>query len=86
MLSRTKVSAAPLSLFSHALSHHCHGFNAIPYFFLFLLLCVNKMCIERVYLDIDMYEYFEDCIHAARLYILKESDDTIPAAKRHMKM
>ncbi|CAH0713461.1 unnamed protein product, partial [Brenthis ino] len=30
--------------------------------------------------------YFEDCVRAARLYILKESDDTIPAAKRHMKM
>lgn len=33
-----------------------------------------------------MYEYFEHCIHAARLYILKESDETIPAAKRHMKV
>lgn len=36
--------------------------------------------------DIDMLEYLEDCIHAARLYLLKESDDTIPAARRHMKM
>lgn len=36
--------------------------------------------------EIDMYEYFEHCIHAARLYILKESDDTIPAARRHMKV
>lgn len=33
-----------------------------------------------------MYEHFEDCIHGARLYILKEPDDTIPAARRHMKM
>lgn len=33
-----------------------------------------------------MYEYFEHCIHAARLYILKETDDTIPAARRHMKV
>lgn len=33
-----------------------------------------------------MYEYFEHCIHAARLYILKESDETIPAARRHMKV
>lgn len=36
--------------------------------------------------DIDMMEYFEHCIHAARLYLLKESDETIPAARRHMKM
>lgn len=36
--------------------------------------------------EIDMYEYFEHCIHAARLYILKEPDETIPAARRHMKV
>jgi len=36
--------------------------------------------------DIDLYEYFEHCIHAARLYILKESDESIPAARRHMKI
>lgn len=42
--------------------------------------------IKCIVLDIDMMEYFEDCIHAARLYLLNEPDDTIPAARRHMKM
>ncbi|KAF5287019.1 hypothetical protein FQA39_LY16133 [Lamprigera yunnana] len=37
-------------------------------------------------LGMDMDEYFYHCTHAARLYVLKESDDTIPAAKRHMKI
>lgn len=36
--------------------------------------------------DIDLVQYFEDCIRAARLYILKESEESIPAARRHMKM
>ncbi|XP_044260168.1 putative fatty acyl-CoA reductase CG5065 [Tribolium madens] len=31
-------------------------------------------------------DYFYDCVKAARLYILHETDDTIPAAKRHMKV
>lgn len=44
------------------------------------------LCVSSYFAEIDMYEYFEDCIHAARLYILKETDDTIPAAKRHMKV
>ncbi|XP_061728068.1 putative fatty acyl-CoA reductase CG5065 [Cydia pomonella] len=35
---------------------------------------------------VDISRYFEDCILAARRYILKETDDTIPAAKRHMKV
>lgn len=35
---------------------------------------------------VDIPDYFEDCVRAARMYILKETDDTIPAAKRHMKM
>ncbi|XP_063632522.1 fatty acyl-CoA reductase 1-like [Cydia splendana] len=35
---------------------------------------------------LDIKRYFEDCILAARRYILKETDDTIPAAKRHMKV
>ncbi|XP_044738347.1 putative fatty acyl-CoA reductase CG5065 [Chrysoperla carnea] len=35
---------------------------------------------------VDLEAYFTDCIHAARLYILKETDDTIPAARRHMKV
>ncbi|ENN78884.1 hypothetical protein YQE_04673, partial [Dendroctonus ponderosae] len=33
---------------------------------------------------IDYFEYFSTCVHAARLYILKETDDTLPAARRHM--
>ncbi|KAL1502675.1 hypothetical protein ABEB36_007788 [Hypothenemus hampei] len=33
---------------------------------------------------IDYFEYFYHCVHAARLYILKETDDTLPAARRHM--
>jgi Male sterility protein. len=36
--------------------------------------------------DLDIDEYIEDCIHAARLYILKESPETIPAARRHMRV
>lgn len=36
--------------------------------------------------DIDVNEYFEDCIRAARKYVLNQSDDTIPAARRHMTM
>ncbi|XP_072934147.1 putative fatty acyl-CoA reductase CG5065 [Epargyreus clarus] len=35
---------------------------------------------------ISIPKYFEDCVRAARVYILKETDDTIPAAKRHMKI
>ncbi|KAI4454517.1 male sterility protein 2-related [Holotrichia oblita] len=35
---------------------------------------------------ISYLDYFTDCTHACRLYILKETDDTIPAAKRHMRM
>ncbi|XP_059061569.1 fatty acyl-CoA reductase 1 [Achroia grisella] len=33
---------------------------------------------------LDITKYFEDCIRAARIYILKEYDDTLPAARRHM--
>lgn len=33
-----------------------------------------------------MYEHVEDSIHAARLYVLHETDDTIPGAKRHMRV
>lgn len=36
--------------------------------------------------NVDIPEYFLQCVRAARLYILKETDDTIPAARRHMKM
>nr|CAD7403844.1 unnamed protein product [Timema poppensis] len=35
-------------------------------------------------LDID--SYFEHCISAARIYILNEPLDTLPAARRHMRM
>ncbi|XP_053621900.1 putative fatty acyl-CoA reductase CG5065 [Plodia interpunctella] len=35
---------------------------------------------------LDISKYFEDCIHAARIYILKEYDDTLPAARRHMRL
>ncbi|XP_063219802.1 putative fatty acyl-CoA reductase CG5065 [Bacillus rossius redtenbacheri] len=38
--------------------------------------------IDKEGLDID--SYFEDCIRAARLYILKEMPETLPAARRHM--
>ncbi|XP_061728061.1 fatty acyl-CoA reductase 1-like [Cydia pomonella] len=37
-------------------------------------------------IGLDISRYFEDCILSARRYILKETDDTIPAAKRHMKV
>ncbi|CAH1959206.1 unnamed protein product [Acanthoscelides obtectus] len=35
---------------------------------------------------IDYVDYFTDCVHCTRLFILNEPDDTIPAAKRHMKI
>lgn len=35
---------------------------------------------------LDIEDYFLNCIHAARLYVLKEGDETLPAARRHMKM
>lgn len=44
----------------------------------------KKYIIER--LDLDLVEYFESCVLCARRYILKESDETIPAARRHMKI
>ncbi|XP_019874561.2 putative fatty acyl-CoA reductase CG5065 isoform X4 [Aethina tumida] len=34
----------------------------------------------------NYHDYFEDCTHCARLFLLNETDDTIPAAKRHMKV
>jgi len=34
----------------------------------------------------DLEDYFLHCTHAARLYILNETDDTLPAARRHMKV
>uniref|UniRef100_A0A1Q3FZW2 Fatty acyl-CoA reductase n=1 Tax=Culex tarsalis TaxID=7177 RepID=A0A1Q3FZW2_CULTA len=46
---------------------------------------------EKVKFKIDaggvvINEYFENCIWGARRFILKETDDTLPAAKRHMKV
>nr|ARD71193.1 fatty acyl reductase [Spodoptera exigua] len=35
---------------------------------------------------LDISKYFEDCIRAARIFILKEYDDTLPAARRHMRI
>ncbi|KAJ8982561.1 hypothetical protein NQ317_005032 [Molorchus minor] len=35
---------------------------------------------------INYYDYFTNCVHCTRLYILNEPDDTIPAARRHMKV
>lgn len=45
---------------------------------------------QKLYLvhgdGIDYVDYFTKCTHAARLYILKETDDTLPAARRHMRV
>lgn len=35
---------------------------------------------------LDLEEYFYNCTKCARLYILKEPDETIPAARRHMRV
>lgn len=37
-------------------------------------------------LGLDVEDYFYNCVKCARLYILKESDESIPAARRHMQM
>ncbi|XKL65276.1 hypothetical protein PGB90_008696 [Kerria lacca] len=36
--------------------------------------------------DMDIREYFKNCVMAARIYLLNEPPETIPAAKRHMKI
>ncbi|XP_018401452.1 PREDICTED: putative fatty acyl-CoA reductase CG5065 [Cyphomyrmex costatus] len=36
--------------------------------------------------DLDIDVYFEDCIRAARIYILKEMPETLPAARRHLRV
>ncbi|XP_058832003.1 putative fatty acyl-CoA reductase CG5065 [Topomyia yanbarensis] len=46
---------------------------------------------EKVKFKIDaggviIEEYFENCIWGARRFILNETDDTLPAARRHMKV
>jgi fatty acyl-CoA reductase len=37
-------------------------------------------------IDLDINEYIVDCIHAARMYILNEPPETLPAARRHMRV
>ncbi|KAL5286797.1 hypothetical protein ACFFRR_008046 [Megaselia abdita] len=44
----------------------------------------KKYIIEKI--DLDLIDYFQHCVLCARRCILKESDDTIPAAKKHMKV
>lgn len=36
--------------------------------------------------DMDIDAYFSDCIRAARVYILKELPETLPAARRHLRV
>ncbi|KAF2897500.1 hypothetical protein ILUMI_08676 [Ignelater luminosus] len=35
---------------------------------------------------LDIYNYFYNATHGARLYLLKESDETLPTARRHMNV
>lgn len=37
-------------------------------------------------LDLDIDKYFESCIRAARIYILNEPPETLPAARRHLRI
>ncbi|XP_059482632.1 putative fatty acyl-CoA reductase CG5065 isoform X2 [Neocloeon triangulifer] len=43
----------------------------------------DRFCIHGD--DMDMHAYFEDCIRAARIYVLKEMPETLPAARRHAR-
>ena len=36
--------------------------------------------------DLNLDAYFESCIRAARVYILNEPPETLPAARRHMRV
>uniref|UniRef100_A0A8D8YXS6 Fatty acyl-CoA reductase n=1 Tax=Cacopsylla melanoneura TaxID=428564 RepID=A0A8D8YXS6_9HEMI len=36
--------------------------------------------------DLDIRKYFQDCIMATRIFILKEMPDTLPSARRHMRI
>lgn len=36
--------------------------------------------------DLDIDAYFEDCIRAARIYILNEPLETLPAARKHLRV
>ncbi|XP_075168020.1 putative fatty acyl-CoA reductase CG5065 [Haematobia irritans] len=40
--------------------------------------------IEKI--EFDLIDYFTECVLCARRLILKETDDTIPAARRHMRV
>ncbi|KAG8232899.1 hypothetical protein J437_LFUL012813 [Ladona fulva] len=47
----------------------------------------NEREYEELLMDgkqMDMVDYFEKCTIAARLYLLKETPETLPAAKRHL--
>ncbi|XP_055380127.1 fatty acyl-CoA reductase 1 isoform X2 [Condylostylus longicornis] len=44
----------------------------------------QKYVIEKF--ELDLVKYFENCTLCARRYILKEPDDTIPAARKHMRI
>lgn len=35
---------------------------------------------------VDIFQYFENCILGARRYLLKQSDDLLPSARRMMKL
>lgn len=35
---------------------------------------------------LDLERYFEDCVMSARTYVLKEMPETLPAARRHLKV
>lgn len=36
--------------------------------------------------DMDLDAYFEACIRSARVFILNEPPETLPAARRHLKV
>lgn len=36
--------------------------------------------------DMDLDDYFENCIRAARIFILNEPPETLPAARRHLRV
>ena len=36
--------------------------------------------------DLDINQYLLDATHAARLYVLNEPPETLPAARRHIKV
>ena len=36
--------------------------------------------------NLDINQYLVDCVHSARLYVLNEPLETLPAARRHIKV